>query len=66
MKQMISQEALEEFKAIYKKQFGIELSNQDALAKATKLLTLMKLVYKPITKEEYDMVQKRRKEQRNT
>lgn len=61
-KQMISQEALEEFKAIYKKQFGIDLSDQDALEKATKLLTLMKLVYKPMTKEEYDMVQKRRKE----
>ncbi len=59
---MISQEALEEFKAIYKNQFGIELSDQDALEKATKLLTLMKAVYKPITKEQYDTVEKRRKE----
>ena len=63
---MISNEELEEFKAIYKKRFGTELSNQDALEKATRLLTLMKIVYKPMTREEYDAVQKRREEFGNT
>jgi len=62
---MISQEELEKFKAIYKKRFGIDLPDQDALEKATKLFTLVKAVYKPMTKEEYDMVQKRRKETGN-
>jgi hypothetical protein len=59
---MISNEQLRKFKTIYKKRFNIELSDQDALESATKLLALMKIVYKPITKEEYDLVQKRRKE----
>ena len=59
---MISENALEEFKAIYKKEFGEDLSNQDALDKATRLLTLMKAVYKPITKEDLRLVEERRKE----
>ena len=59
---MISSKELEEFKKIYKKRFGTDLSDQDALEKATKLLTLVKAVYRPMTKEEYDMIQKRREE----
>jgi len=35
------------------------LSNQDALEKAIKLLNLMKAAYRPMTKEEYERVQKR-------
>jgi hypothetical protein len=62
---MISQEDLEKFKAIYKNKFGIDLPDQDALEKATKLLTLVKAVYRPMTKEENDMVQKRREELSN-
>jgi len=59
---MISKKALEEFKIIYKERFNIELSDQDALDKATKLLRLIEIVYKPITKEEYGKLQERRKE----
>lgn len=59
---MISEEALKEFKVIYKKEFGIYLSSKDALERAKKLLNLMKAVYKPMTKEEYEKVQKRKKE----
>ena len=59
---MISKERLEEFKRIYKKKFRKEISNQDALEKATKLLRMVELIYKPITQEDYDKLQKRRKE----
>lgn len=59
---MISEKALKEFKAIHKKKFDIELSDQDALESATKLLRLVEIVYKPMTKEEYERVQKRREE----
>ena len=59
---MISQEELEKIKAIYKKKSGNDLSDKDALEMATKLFTLVKAVYSPIPKEEYDMVQKRREE----
>ena len=59
---MISEERLKEFKKIYKKRFGKRLSGQDALEEATKLLNLVKIVYRPMTKKEYDKVQKRREE----
>jgi hypothetical protein len=52
----MSKKALEEFKKIYKKRFGEYLSDQAALEKATKLLNLIKAVYQPMTKEEYDKV----------
>lgn len=59
---MIYKEELKEFKKIYKKRFGENLSDQVALEKATQLLNLVKAVYQPMTKEEYDKVQKRREE----
>lgn len=48
---MISKEQLEKFKTIYKNQFGEEISDQDALDQATKLLNMMKVIYRPLPKE---------------
>ena len=59
---MISQEALEKYKTIYRNKFGKDISDQDALEQAIKLLTLVKAVYKPMTVAEYDQIQKRREE----
>ena len=59
---MISEEALEKFKAIHKKHFHKELSNQDAFDSATKLLRMVEIVYQPMTEEDYKKVQKRREE----
>ena len=59
---MISKESLEELKTIWKKEFNEEISDEKALESATSLLTLMAAIYKPITKKDYDMLQKRRKE----
>jgi hypothetical protein len=59
---MISEKALKEFKAIYKEKFDIDLSDRDALESATKLLRLVDIIYKPMTNEEYERVQKRREE----
>jgi len=61
---MISEKALKEFKAIYKKKFDVDLSGQNALESATKLLRLVEIIYKPMTKEEYERVQKRREEKK--
>lgn len=58
---MISKEQLEEFKSIYRKEFGKDISDQDALESATKLLNLLRLVYKPMTKEEFSKLEERRK-----
>jgi len=59
---MIPKDNLEKFKKIYKKRFGEYLSDQVALEKATKLLNLVEVVYRPMTQEDYDKVQKHRKE----
>ena len=55
---MISREALGEYKKIYKKQFGKNISDAEALEQATKLLNLMKIVYKPMTREEFERFSK--------
>lgn len=59
---MISKKQLEDFKIIYKKEFNIDLSDEVALDKATEFLELMKVVYKPMSKNEYDNIQERKKE----
>lgn len=56
---MISEKALKEFKEIYKKKTGKDISDQDALESATKLITLVKAVYRPIPKEWLDEYNKK-------
>jgi len=56
-----SKEAIEEFKKIYKKEFGEELSDQDATERATKLLNLMEVIYKPIPQKEHEKTPKAKK-----
>ena len=41
---MLKEEDIKEFQQIYKKQFGKEISSQDALEEGTKLLSLMKIL----------------------
>ena len=62
MQNMISREYLKKYKQIYRKKFHKDISDQEALEQATKLLCLVKAIYKPITKEDYDKLQKRRNE----
>lgn len=59
---MITNKAMQEFKAIYKSHFNHELSDVEALEKATSLLNLMKLVYKPITEADLKLVEERREQ----
>ncbi len=48
---MISKEAIDEFKAIWKSETGSEIDNQKALAEATRLLVFMNAIYRPLKKE---------------
>jgi len=48
---MISKESLDEFKKIYKEEFGEEISNEEALEKAINLLNLFNAIYRPIKKD---------------
>ena len=47
---------------IYKKNFGKEISQEDALDKAIKLARLFEIIYQPMTQEELDNVLNRKKE----
>ena len=58
---MLSQAQIKKFQALYKKQFGKDINEKEALEKGVALLNLMKLVFSPMTQEEYKSLQKRRK-----
>lgn len=49
------------FQNLYKKELGIEISKEEAYEKGVKLLHLLSLVYKPMSSEDYSVVQKHRK-----
>ena len=57
----ITNNQLSKFKALYRAHFGENLSSQDALDKAMKLLVMMKIVYRPMTVKRYKQVQESRK-----
>ena len=44
----VTPEALKEFKKIYKDKFGEELSDDDALEMAQRVLTFFSLIYRPL------------------
>lgn len=43
---------IEQFRQLYKEKLGKEISTQEAQNKGLALVNLMRLVYKPITKED--------------
>ena len=50
--EMLSEKAIEEYRQIYKKEFGTELALEEARESAASFMRLFQLVYKPITKSE--------------
>ena len=46
----LSNKAINDFKKIYQKSFGVSLSDNEANEKGLELLTFFKLVYRPIPK----------------
>ena len=59
---MLSTEQITQFQTLYKNRFGKEISREEALEKGAKLIRLVEIVYKPMTEEEYQKLQERRKE----
>lgn len=45
---------VEKFQQIYKQTYGIELSYEESLYSAVKLVEVVRQVYRPIKKEEWD------------
>ncbi len=58
----LTEEQIQEFRAIYKEKFGKELSNERAHTDAPRFLRLMQIVYQPMTYEDAAAVARRRKE----
>lgn len=58
----LSDEHIAHFQALYLKRFGKEISKEEARDKGIKLFRLMTLIYRPMTKAEFEAVQARRKE----
>ncbi len=53
---VLSDEDIANFQALYKSEFGIEISKDDAYEKGSKLLGLMSAIYKPIPKEDQEQL----------
>jgi len=54
---MVSEKALQEFKKLWREEFGEDISDEKALEEATALLTMFDVIYRPIPKawsDEYD------------
>lgn len=45
---MLKKQQIEEFRKLYKSRFGVEISKEEAYERGTKLITLIKAIYKPI------------------
>ena len=59
---MLSKEATNEFRKIYRKVFGEELTYKDAYLKASQLLDLYKIVHSPSFKSaKRDLIKKERR-----
>ena len=57
----LTEEDITKFQRLYKKHFRVEISRTRAREEGIKLVRLMRLIYKPMTKAEYDRLQQRRK-----
>lgn len=59
---MLSDENIIVFQKLYKEHFGKDISKEDAYKQGTKFLRLMSLVYRPMTREEFQFAQERQAE----
>ncbi|MCB9802044.1 MAG: hypothetical protein H6774_03055 [Pseudomonadales bacterium] len=49
----LSKEAISEYQKIYQKEFGEQLSFDEALEKASDFMRLMRVLYQPVTEKKY-------------
>lgn len=56
----LSDEQIKSFQDIYRRQFGKEISREEALEQGIKLVRLMRLIYQPMTENEQQQLQTRR------
>lgn len=59
---LLTDKQITKFQAIYKARFGKDISRAEAYDKGTKLVRMMQIIYKPMTKADYDRLQERRRQ----
>jgi hypothetical protein len=61
----LTEEEIRKFQEIHKTRFGREITPEEAYEKGVKLVRLMELIYQPMTHQEYQRLQERRKDTPN-
>ena len=59
---MLTTEDIKSFRTLYQRRFGREISEEDAYSQASKLIQMMRIIHKPMSKAEFRKLQRRRKE----
>ncbi len=57
---MLTDTDIIKFQKLYKEEFGIDISKEEAAEQGLKLVTLMSNVYKPMTQAEFEEIEKHR------
>lgn len=60
----LTQAQIRKFQAIYKEYFSVELSEDEAVEKGSQLVALLRKVYKPIPRNEYENSNERQRAKR--
>lgn len=58
----LSDEQIAKFQVLYKKRFGKDISKEEAHTKGIRLIRLIEIIYQPMTKQEYALLQERRQQ----
>lgn len=58
----LTDEQIIKFQELYEKKFGEKISREQALEKGLRLMRLVELIFRPITKADFQNLQKRRQE----
>lgn len=58
---MLSEQDVTNFQTLYKKEFGIDISREQALEEGLKLVGLVGNIYQPMTQAEHDEIEKHRR-----
>ncbi len=54
----LPRKAIEDYKKAYKEEFGREISNKEAQGQAFELLSLFKIIYRPIPKSKKEQMKR--------
>jgi hypothetical protein len=58
----ISEKSIEEFQKLYRLRYRQEISKEYASEQGLKLLRLLRLIYQPLTEQQFDAIQEQREQ----